>query len=406
MSGIQILDSRFALLRTRKTCRGNDSAEEKRGVLNMLELITCGESHGKYLSAMLEGMPSGLQVNMDSINHDLELRQQGFGRGGRQKIEKDRVQITGGVYKGITTGAPIGFLLENKDVKIDQMPQLYRPRPGHADLAGALKYHQGIREILERASARETAMRVAAGALCKLFLSQFGIKTVSHVVQIGKAKLQKEAAFGLIEKKVNASSVRCVSRKVEGEMISEIKSAMFRKDTVGGQFEVRVLGVPIGLGSHVHYKRKLDGRIAQALLSMQSVKAVEFGLGVALAQTPGSRAHDEIFYDSRKGYFHKTSRSGGFTGGMTNGSEILVRATMKPISTLRRELRSVNMQTKRAEKADFERSDVCAVPAGGVIGEAIVAFEITDALVEKFGGDSLFEMKRNYASYLKQLAQS
>jgi chorismate synthase len=350
-------------------------------------------------------MPSGLGVDAAFINEDLARRQKGFGRGGRQKIEKDKIEITGGVYKGLTTGAPIGLLLPNQDVTIHELPQLFRPRPGHADLAGALKYHQGIREVLERASARETAMRVAVGALAKLFLREFGIGTASHVVQIGKAKLKHEnVSFDEIFTAREDSEVNCVSRDTEKQMIGEIQLAMKNKDTVGGQYEIRVRGVPIGLGSHVHYKRKLDGRIAQALMSMQSVKAVEFGLGVAEAETPGSQAHDEIFYDSKRGYYHKTNRAGGVTGGMTNGNELLIRATMKPISTLRQELRSVNMKTKKDEKADFERSDVCAVPAGSVIGEAIVAFEVADAMLEKFGGDSIVETKRNYEGYLKQVA--
>lgn len=372
----------------------------------MLQYLTCGESHGKYLTAILEGMPSGLGINLNFINGELDRRQHGFGRGGRQKIEKDQIQLTGGVYQGKTTGAPIGFLLENRDAKIHELPQLFRPRPGHADLAGALKYHEGIREILERASARETAMRVAVGAAAKLFLLEFQIEVAAHVIQIGKAKLDRDAqevTFNEIAKHRKSSEVNCVSPKASERMTAEIKRAMIQKDTVGGIYEVRVRGVPIGLGSHAHYERKLDGRIARALMSMQSVKAVEFGLGVGLAHRNGSEAHDEIFYDAKRGYYHKTNRAGGMTGGMTNGQELSVRATMKPISTLRRELRSVNMKTKQAEKADFERSDVCAVPAGSVIGEAIVAFEVADAFLEKFGGDSIIEIQRNYAGYLKQI---
>ncbi len=372
----------------------------------MLQYLTCGESHGKYLSAILEGMPSGLPLDKPFIDHELSRRQQGFGRGGRQKIEKDEIEFIGGIYQGKTTGAPIGFLLANKDVKIDEMPQLFRPRPGHADLAGAIKYNEGIREILERASARETAMRVAIGSTCRIFLKEFGIEVVGHVVQIGKARLREEVAFDQILKQREGSEVNCISKEIEKLMIDEIKKAMAEKDTIGGVYEIRVRNVPIGLGSHVHYKRKLDGRIAQALMSMQSVKAVEFGLGMKEAETFGSEAHDEIFYDSKKGYYHKTNRAGGITGGMTNGCEIAVRATMKPISTLRRELQSVNMKTKQAEKADFERSDICAVPAGSVIGEAIVAFEIADAMIEKFGGDSMTEIKRNHKSYLDQIAKS
>jgi chorismate synthase len=372
----------------------------------MLQLLTCGESHGKYLSAILEGMPSGLAVDLDFIAAELFRRQLGYGRGGRQRIEKDKVEITGGVYKGLTTGAPLGFLLENKDVTIDKLPQLFRPRPGHADLGGALKYNEGIREVLERASARETVMRVAAGGVLKLFLKEFGIEVTGHVIQIGGVKLGRGLAavtFDEIVKGRKGSNVNCISRQVEKLMVAEIQSVMAKKDSIGGIFEIRVCGVPAGLGSHVHYIRKLDGRIAQGLMSMQSVKAVEVGLGVETGERYGAEVHDEIFYDSKQGYYHKTNRAGGIIGGMTNGEEISVRATMKPIATLRRELQSVNMKTKRPDRADFERSDVCAVPAGSVVGEAIVSFEVAQAFLEKFGGDSMAEIERNYKSYLKQI---
>ncbi len=371
----------------------------------MLQLITCGESHGMHLTAILEGMPSALAVDLNFIQQELARRQQGYGRGGRQRIEKDEVAVTGGVYQGKTTGAPVGFLLANKDVTIDKLPQLFRPRPGHADLAGSLKYHQGIRQVLERASARETVMRVAAGALSKLFLKEFGIEIVSHVVQIGAAMVSEDVSFEDIKKRAKNSSVNCVSKKAEAGMIAAIDRATEHKDTIGGVYEVRAKGVPIGLGSYVHFKRKLDGRIAQGLMSMQSVKAVEFGLGFKLRETPGSKAHDEITYSKKEGYKHLTNRAGGIEGGMSNGEEIVVRATMKPISTLRQPLRSVNMKTKQEMKADFERSDVCAVPAGGVIGEAIVAYELADAFLEKFGGDSMNEIHNNFKAYSAQLKQ-
>ena len=372
-----------------------------------LQFLTAGESHGAYLSAILQGMPSGLAIDHPFIQHELWRRQQGYGRGGRQQIEKDEVLLTSGVYENKTTGAPIRFLLANKDVRIDKLPQLFRPRPGHADLAGSLKYHEGIRQILERASARETAMRVSIGAVCRLFLREFGIEVVSHVVQIGSVKVNgTDASFEEIVEKRENSRVNCISKKTETAMVAAIDEALKDRNTLGGVFEVRVKGVPIGLGSHVHYERKLDGRLALAILSLQSVKAVEFGLGTKLAETPGSKAHDEIVYEKGKGYKHLTNRAGGIEGGMSNGEEIVVRATMKPISTLRRPLKSVNMKTKGEEKADFERSDICSVPAGGVIGEAIVAFEIADAFLEKFGGDSLHETSRNYKGYLKQLAES
>ncbi len=371
----------------------------------MLSYLTTGESHGKYLNAILEGMPSGVPADLLFINEQLGRRQQGYGRGGRQKIETDRIEFSGGVVKSLTTGAPVGFLLANKDFKIDQMPELFRPRPGHADLSGALKYHQGIRPVLERASARETAMRVAVGALCQLFLKAFKIEIASHVVQIGKGRILEEGNLTVesIRKKTAASQVNCISKRAEEEMIAAIDEARRSKDSLGGQYEIRASGVPIGLGSYVHHERKLDGRLAQSLMSQQSVKAVEIGLGTQLAGMSGSEAHDEIFYDKKRGYYHETDRAGGIEGGMSNGADIVVRATMKPISTLARPLASVNMNTKEAEKADFERSDVCAVPAGSVIGESLVAFVIADAFLEKFGGDSLVEIKRNYEGYLKQI---
>lgn len=371
----------------------------------MLKYLTTGESHGKYLAAILEGMPSGLPVDLDFINQQLERRQKGYGRGGRQKIESDKVEILGGVLKGISTGSPIGFLLTNKDFKIDRMPELQCPRPGHADLPGALKYFQGIRSVLERASARETAMRVAVGALAQLFLKVFGIETASYVAQIGEAAVKDPGALSVeaLRKHTAASEVHCPCKKVEAEMVKAIDSAYRSKNTLGGAYEIVISGVPVGLGSYVHYDRKLDGRLAQHLMSIQSVKAVEIGLGTRLAGLYGSEAHDEIFYDARKGYHHKTNRSGGMEGGMTNGNDLLIRVTMKPIATLSEPLQSVNMKTKRPEKADWERSDVCAVPAGSLIGEAVAAFVVADAFLEKFGGDSMAEIKRNYEGYLKQI---
>lgn len=371
----------------------------------MLNYITTGESHGKYLATIIEGIPSGLTVDLSYINAELGRRQQGYGRGARQKIETDQVDIMGGVVKGLSTGAPIGFVLMNKDFKINEMPDLFRPRPGHADLPGSLKYHQGIRPVLERASARETAMRVAVGALCKLFLKEFGIETVSHVIQIGSARVPEMNGLTVksIREKMQGSQLSCVCRETEQKMIEAIDAAKRSKDSLGGQYEIRVTGVPIGLGSYVHYERKLDARLAASVMSSQSVKAVEIGLGTALAGLLGSQSHDEIFYDAKKGYTHETNRAGGIEGGMSNGADIVVRATMKPISTLAQPLASVNMQTKKAEKADFERSDVCAVAAGSLIGESLAAYTVTQAFLEKFGGDSMHEIKRNYESYLKQI---
>lgn len=372
-----------------------------------LQFMTCGESHGKYLAAILEGMPSGFLVDLSAINRELARRQLGYGRGGRQKLEKDAVEILGGVIGGKTTGAPVGFLLINKDFKIDKMPELFRPRPGHADLAGALKYDQGIRAVLERASARETAIRTAVGALAKLFLKEFGIEVVSHVVQIGRVRVPEEALTAAeIKKRAAHSEMNCAFPETEKSMIAVIDEAIERRDTLGGQYEVRASGVPMGLGSYVHWTRKLDGQIARGILSTQSVKAVEFGLGTRVAEVFGSEAHDEIFYSKEKGYYRKTDRAGGIEGGMSNGTDLLVRVSMKPISTLRRPLLSVNMKTKKPEQAEYERSDICVVPAGSVIGEAVVAYEVADAFLAKFGGDSMREIRQSYERYLDQIRKS
>ena len=369
--------------------------------------MTCGESHGKYLAAILEGMPSGFEVDIAAMNHELWRRQQGYGRGARQKLEKDEIEILGGVIGGKTTGAPVGFLLTNKDFKIDKMPELFRPRPGHADLAGSLKYDQGIRAVLERASARETVMRVAIGAFTKLFLKEFNIEIVSHVVQIGSARVPEETlSVAEIQKRTAHSQMNCAFPETEKQMIQIIDEAIEKRDSLGGQYEVRAAGVPIGIGSYVHWTRKLDGRIARGLMSTQSIKAVEFGLGTRLAAAFGSDAHDEIFYSKEKGYYRTTDRAGGIEGGMSDGSDLLVRVTMKPISTLRKPLASVNMKTKKAEQAEYERSDICVIPAGSVIGEAVVAYEIADAFLEKFAGDSMREIRRNYEGYLEQVRRS
>lgn len=370
----------------------------------MLNYMTCGESHGKYLLAILEGMPSGLEIDSKIIAHELRRRQQGYGRGARMKIETDQAELTSGIYKGKTTGAPIGLVSVNKDFKLDSMPELERPRPGHADLNGSLKYHQGIRAILERASARETLLRVAIGALVRQLLGAFGIHIISHVIELGGIRIEeRDLEFSGIENKKKDSRLNCVSPAAERKMIARIDQAAEEGDTLGGRFEIRVQGVPIGLGSHVTYHQKLDARIARALISIQAIKEVGFGLAEELGRLSGSQSHDEIFYEAGKGYYRKTNRSGGFEGGMTTGSEIVVRATMKPISTLRKALQSVNMKTKQPEKASFERSDICAVPAASVIGEAVVAYEVANAFLEKFGGDSMTELRRNYEGYLKQI---
>ena len=370
----------------------------------MLNYITTGESHGRYLAAILEGFPSGLPLDMDVINGELRRRQAGYGRGDRQKIEADCVEIIGGVIKKVTTGAPLGFLLSNRDCTLDQMPEIFRPRPGHADLAGALKYGQGIRAVLERSSARESAMRVAVGAVCKLFLKKFNIEIAGHVLQIGHAKLPEETlTVKDIRQGAKGSPVNCVCKKTEAAMIQMIVKARKHGDSLGGKYEIRVSGLPVGLGSYVHYARKLDARLAMLLMGQQSVKAVEIGDGTALAGASGSEAHDEIFHNKARGYHHKTNHAGGIEGGMTNGEDLVARVTMKPISTLARPLASVNMKTGKSEKADFERSDICAVPAGSVIGEALVAYGLADAFLEKFGGDSVADIRHSYEGYLKRV---
>lgn len=370
----------------------------------MLNYITTGESHGRYMAVILEGMPSGLGIDMDYINGELRRRQGGFGRGGRQKIETDYVEIMGGVIRKKTTGAPLGLLLKNKDHTVDVLPSIERPRPGHADLAGSLKYHQDIRAVLERSSARETTMRVAVGAVCKLFLKEFEIDIAGHVIQIGPAVLPKAVlSVDEIRRLTKGSLVNCICRKTEQAMIRAIEKAQKQKDTLGGKYEIRAEGLPIGLGSYVHYERKIDAQLAQILISQQSAKAIEIGAGDQLASLWGSEAHDEIFYSKTRGYYHKTNHAGGIEGGMTNGEAVVVTVTMKPIATLARPLSSVNMKTRKAEKADFERSDFCAVPAGSVIGESLVAYVLARSFLEKFGGDSMREIRRNYDGYLRQI---
>jgi chorismate synthase len=372
----------------------------------MLQFITSGESHGQYLIAILEGLPSGLRINIDAINRDLAHRQKGYGRGARMHIESDMVTITSRLYRKKTTGAPMGLMIQNREVKIFDLPQLLRPRPGHADLTGALKYNQGIREVLERSSARETALRVAIGAVARQLLEAFDISVLSHVIRIGKKEVSGygKFAFAEIQQKIERSKMNCISLQTEKQMKEEIDKALKKGDTIGGECELIATGVPLGLGSHTHYARKIDARLAAALMSVQAVKAVQFGLGCDYASKFGSQAHDEIFYSKAKGYYRKTNNAGGIEGGMTNGSDIRVRITMKPIATLKKPLRSVDMQTKRPQEASFERSDVCAVPACGVIGEAVMAYEIANAFLDKFGGDSLREIKRNYQGYLKQIS--
>ncbi len=372
----------------------------------MLRYLTSGESHGRCLVAILEGMPAGLALDPERINQELRRRQQGYGRGGRMLLEQDRVEILSGVRRGKTMGSPIALQITNKDFSIDKLPVVTRPRPGHADLTGALKYDQeDVRTILERASARETVARVAVGAVCRLFLEAFDVDLLSHVVRLGGIDAKAPAIDGLagLRKRVEGSPLRCADALAEKKMIKLIDAVKAAGDTVGGTIELLATGVPVGLGSHVHYDRKLDARIAGALMSIQAIKAVEVGDGVRVSMVRGSELHDEIYYSAAKGFHRRTERAGGFEGGMTTGGPLLFRLHMKPLSTLRRPLKSVDIKTKQPFVATVERSDVSAVPAAGVIAEAVVAFELANAWVEKFGGDSLGEVARNWRGYVQQV---
>ena len=382
----------------------------------MLRYLTAGESHGRALVGILEGMPAGLEMDEATINHQLKRRQCGYGRGGRMKIEADRAQILSGVRFGKTLGSPIALMVENRDWENwkDRMavtpdgeaePVLI-PRPGHADLSGMIKYGFGdIRNVLERSSARETAVRVAVCTVPRELLEMFGISIVSHVVAIGGARVEGsgESYNSLSNEVADRSPVRCLDPKAERAMTAEIDRAKDAGDSLGGVFEVVVTGLPVGLGSYVHWDRRLDGRLAQALMSIQAIKGVEIGLGFESAYRSGSEVHDEIFYEDQgtRGYVRKTNRAGGLEGGMTNGEPLILRAAMKPIPTLTKPLRSVHVRSKEAVSAHRERSDVCAVPAASIVGEAVVAFVLADAFLEKFGGDSVEECGRNFADAVK-----
>ncbi len=374
----------------------------------MLRFLTSGESHGKCLVAILEGMVAGLRVDESDINAELARRQEGYGRGGRMTIEKDQAEVLSGVRFKKSIGGPIALLMPNRDFKINELPIVKRPRPGHADLVGALKYgRQDVRDILERASARETTARVAVGAVCKAFLAEFGVELVSHVVSIGGVNAKTEGmSFGDIKKAALHSPMHCADKTAEKKMMARVDEAKESKDTIGGIFEVVVTGVPMGLGSYVHYDRRLTAKLCAAIMSIQAIKAVEVGMGFGVSKDLGKFVHDEIFYDKKKGYYRKTNRAGGFEGGMTNGEDLILRAGTKPYATLMSPLQSVNIESKKAEAATVERSDVTAVPACGVVGEAMVAFELANAFLEKFGGDSLTETKRNYSAYIQQIRES
>lgn len=386
----------------------------------MFRFTTAGESHGRALVAIVEGLPAGLPVDVDSINRELERRQWGYGRGGRMKIERDRADVLSGVRHGRTLGSPVALHIENKDWKnwsdvmsaepgdeaTGKSRRVTRPRPGHADLSGGLKYAaRDLRDILERASARETAARVACGALARRMLDEFGVEIASHVVQLGGVPAAPlEVGWEDIRAIDDDAPLRCADSRAQAEMVALIDEKRREGDTLGGVFEVVARGVVAGLGSHTSWDSKLDGRVARAFMSIPAVKAVSIGAGVEAASLPGSSVHDEIGYDGEARCFTRpTNRAGGLEGGVTNGEELRVRGYLKPISTLRRALTSVDIETKREERAAFERSDVTAVPAAGVIGEAMLALVLAEAMREKFGGDSLAEMLRNFEGYSEQL---
>lgn len=379
----------------------------------MLRFITAGESHGKCVVAIVEGFPAGMHLDEEAINKELGRRQGGAGRGPRMGIEKDEVEILSGLRRGKTLGSPICMRIKNYDFTIDELPELTRARPGHADLAGAMKYgFSDMRNVLERASARETAARVAAGALAKTLLSNFGIKVVGYVRGVGgimdkTPTLEKDPDE--LQQLRDASSLYCLDKKAEKEMLKKIDEVGRAGDSAGGLVEVIVYGVPPGLGSYAQWDQRLDGRLAGAVMSIQAIKGVEIGFGFQMAEMLGSEVHDSIYYDKSRpnsltgGFFRKTNRAGGLEGGVTNGEPIMVRAAMKPIPTLRRPLESVDITTKEAVPAAAERSDVCAVPAASVVVEATVSFEIARAFMEKFGGDSIQETRRNLEGYLEQV---
>lgn len=380
----------------------------------MLRYLTAGESHGPALTAIVEGLPAGLPLAAAYINRQLARRQGGYGRGARMKIESDTVRFLSGVRGGLTLGSPLTLLVENKDwanwseimspeadAKIDQRV-IRRPRPGHADLAGLIKYrHQDIRNVLERSSARETAVRVAAGSVARRLLQELGITIIGQVIQLGGLSAAPEKLGPEeLEARLDRSRLNCADPVAEQRMMEIIDAAREAGDTLGGVFEIKAYGLPAGLGSYTHWDRKLDSRLAAALMSIQAIKGIEVGLGFAAAGQRGSQVQDEIYYERGRGFYRLTNRAGGLEGGVTNGEPLIIRGAMKPIPTLRQPLKSVDMITRKPSGATVERSDVCAVPAACVIGEALVAWELAGACLEKCGGDSMEELKDNWDRHL------
>lgn len=377
----------------------------------MLRYWTAGESHGKTLLALIDGFPAGVKIDLHAIDQHLHRRQGGYGRGGRQKLEQDHVEILTGVWDNVTLGSPLTLQVINQDHKLERLKELPRPRPGHGDLTGSIKYLSSIRGILERASARETAVRVAAGALCQQLLEIFGIRALGYVVQLGAEQI--EPLSGTFQQRLqwrNESAVYSLNPHRDQAICQYIDQTRAAGDTLGGIVEVVVEGLPFGLGTHAQWDRKLDGRLAQAVMAVQAIKGVEIGLGFAAAGLPGSQVHDPIQYDPRQqtsanlGYVRPSNHAGGLEAGMTNGQPLVIRAAKKPIATLQKPLESIEMESKQPSTASYERSDVCAVSAASIILENVVAFEIAAALVDKFGGDSLEEMQARWELF-QQLAR-
>ena len=382
----------------------------------MLRYLTSGESHGKSLISILDGIPANIELNIDEINYELEKRQGGYGRGGLMKIEKDKINILGGVRGKITLGGPISIEIKNKDYEnwiqymnpmdnIDfETKKVEKVRPGHADLVGCLKYDfEDARNVLERSSARETASKVAVGAICKQVLKNFNIDFTSRVVQIGSVKDNNSYDFDYIKENVDKSAVRCINKDVEKEIIKEIDKVKSEGDTLGGVVEIRVKNLIPGLGSYTQFDKKIDGELAMHLMSIQAIKGVEIGIGFDVANNYGSNVMDEIYYNNEDGIKRKTNQLGGIEGGMTTGEELVIRCAMKPIPTLYKPLKSININTRESYSASIERSDNCAVPACSVVCENVVAFVICKYFLDKIGGDNLNDLKSNYNTYIKRL---